>query len=489
MIVFLFIITAVAGISPTVPLKAAVFSLCMRSHLRSMLSIAKELASRPNTEVTFITSSACESFVNELGLGIEIESVATGADNWTQVIEIPSLPDYLISIERPILEHYAQVWELQPHKKPDIIIGDFFMHAALDLGEIFSIQNIVLFPAMQGHRILGGTDLESEYVSFILPFLTLRPSDNVFTRTLNYTIKKIMLFLLNRFFVAKRNDLRAEFNLGPVRKLCGNGLDLPSFTFFESFYGFDEARLTPPYIETVGPLRLKELETQNNEEITDWLKNCNSFIYIAMGTITNITEEQAKIFEQVFASFPYSFLVSSTSFMTELKNVKIFNWVNQIEVLQNPKILAFISHGGLYSIMEAIDCLVPIICLPQGKDHNYICDRAQAIGIGKTFLPKELTFTCLSEAITILLQDSKYKSTLQDIKIIMKMQPGEKRIADAAISFAKIGYQHLVPRWYSLPWYQQNDLDIFIVLVIFAIIIFKGAKTACCKCRHKSKRD
>ena len=139
--------------------------------------------------------------------------------------------------------------------------------------------------------------------------------------------------------------------------------------------------------------------------------------------------------------------------------------------------------------MEAIDCLVPIICLPQGKDHNYICDRAQAIGIGKTFLPKELTFTCLSEAITILLQDSKYKSTLQDIKIIMKMQPGEKRIADAAISFAKIGYQHLVPRWYSLPWYQQNDLDIFIVLVIFAIIIFKGAKTACCKCRHKSKRD
>ena len=469
----IFQLLALTNSSTATPIKVTIFSLCLHSHLRAMLSIAKELGSRPEASVTFIVSKECEELILNFGFPIEIESVDTKTVNWTGSFEPEYLDDYLNAVETPLLEHYIEAWRKSPQKKPDIIVSDFLSLTAIDLGEVFSIQNIVVYPTMDPHRFAGDTNLDSEYLSVVTKYASLPDSDNILYRALKYGIKRTMVFIFNQYLVRRRNQLRARFELGPVTTLLGNGLETPYFVFYESFFGFDEPRLIPPFVENIGPLTLKELETPNDLEITEWLEKCNSFIYVAVGSITSISEEQAEVFHKTFESFPYSFLVSSKTFVSELPNVKVVKWVNQIEVLQHPRLLAFISHGGISSIMEAIESIIPLICLPQGKDHFFHCDRVKSIGIGETLRPESLNVNTLSKAIEIVIQNHRYKAEMQKIKIIMKIQGGEKRIADAAIEFAKVGYQHLIPRWYSLPWYQKNELDIFVVYlgIIFALLI------------------
>ena len=471
------------------PAHIAIFTTCFRSHLRPMISIAKELSTRPNTLVTVIVSKECEDYVSSLNLNIQIEPVSTGSDTWTESIEAHNLATFITMVEKSVLSSYIIKWKENSEKIPHIIISDFMMAAAVDLGEIFSVPNVVIFSNIETYNILGEDNMQNEYTSLVSPFFTFHPSENIFARVFKHAIKRIMGFLFNRFLTAKRNELRAEFQLGPVRSLLGNGLDQPFFAFFEEFYGFAEARLTPPYIEAIGPLRLTEIETPNTAEVDDWLKNCGEFIYVAMGSIEEITEQQAQVFQKIFQSFPYSFLVSSKSFSTTLHNVKVLDWVNQREVLQNSKILAFISHGGLISVMEAIENLVPVVCLPQGKDHFYNCDRVEGTGIGESINPNELNFERLAGAIKIVIEDSKYRVALEKLKVILEGQPGEKRIADAVIAFSRVGYQHLIPRWYSLPWYQKNELDIFAVYLVIGLITYKAIKYLWQTCRRKQKID
>ena len=454
--------------------KISLFTVCFHSHLRGMLSIARELSTRPNTQVTLIVLKSCEDLVLQQGLNIEVEAVSSEADDWEGPLEIDTITTYLYLLEQPILAHYAQAWKEMPEKRPDVLMSDPMMHAGIDLGEIFGIPHVFLFSVMDAYSIVVDNALENEYVTFVTPIFTFRPSDFGLVRAVTYAAKRLIGTLANRHLTVRRNELRNEYGLKPVTTVFGNGLDSPSFVFFESFYGFDEARLAPPYIQYVGPLRFKELSKSNDPETEKWIENCKGFIYVSTGSIDEITEYQAQVFKQVFESIPYSFLVSSKSFSTTLENVKVVDWVNQPEIMQNPKLLAFISHGGFMSIMEAIEFLVPVVCLPAGKDHFFICDRVHTIGIGKAIFPGELNAESLSEAIKKVIGDEKYRVDLLKTRIIMEMHQGERVIADAIIRFSEVGYQHLIPKWYSMPWYQRNELDIFAVYLIIVLFLTRG---------------
>ena len=53
-----------------------------------------------------------------------------------------------------------------------------------------------------------------------------------------------------------------------------------------------------------------------------------------------------------------------------------------------------------------------------------------------------------------------------------------KRAAELILSIAEIGYKHLIPRWYSVPWWKKkNELDVFIFYGVIILIIFSGIRT------------
>ena len=201
------------------------------------------------------------------------------------------------------------------------------------------------------------------------------------------------------------------------------------------------------------------------------MDNSRGFIYVATGSMQTLTEAQKEIFTLLTNSMKYDFLISSSIFSCDNKNVKIVPWVNQLEVLKNPNILAFICHGGFGSITEAIQNLVPILCLPQDKDQFANCDRVKTLGAGLDLQPYEVSLTTIEKALNEIISNKEIKKVLSKTKTIMNFSKGDKRAADLLLFFAKAGYEHLVPRWYNLVWYEKYELDVFFVYFLVVSLI------------------
>ena len=181
----------------------------------------------------------------------------------------------------------------------------------------------------------------------------------------------------------------------------------------------------------------------------------------------------------------YDFLVSSDLLKCDFKNVKVVEWTNQHEVLQNKNILTFITHGGHASIVEAIQGIVPILCVPKETDQYVNCDNAESQGIGKVLRQEqfepEVVISYLSELIT----KKSFKNNMKVFKSIMATFKGKKRAAEIIVDLAKTGLDHLIPKFKSLPWYQKNELDIFIIYGIILWLFYSCIK----KCWTKSNKN
>jgi hypothetical protein len=128
------------------------------------------------------------------------------------------------------------------------------------------------------------------------------------------------------------------------------------------------------------------------------------------------------------------------------------------------------------------------MCLPQDKDQFANCDRINAIIAGKTLRPVEANAEALKQGLTELISNQNFKKSLTKLRSIMNFYKGDKRAADLIISFAEVGYEHLIPRWFSLPWYQKNELDIFVVYGLSIALIIYGVKW-CFRTKPKVKKD
>lgn len=65
----------------------------------------------------------------------------------------------------------------------------------------------------------------------------------------------------------------------------------------------------------------------------------------------------------------------------------------------HPKILAFVSHGGMLSISETTHCGKPILTVPFFGDQFSNAAAVRAVGLGKTLFFNQLNADNLEETI------------------------------------------------------------------------------------------
>ena len=187
----------------------------------------------------------------------------------------------------------------------------------------------------------------------------------------------------------------------------------------------------------------------------------------------SLTILQQETLKSVFQSMDYDFLVSSKILKSDRKNVKIVEWVNQAEVLQNKNILAFIGHGGFASLIESIQNIVPILCVPHENDQFRNCYIAEYEEIGKFIRIEEFTPEKIGFTLVELINNEKYKINMKKFISIMKNYKGKERAVELILQIVETGVDHLIPRWKSLPWYQKNEIDIFLIygLILFGLYL------------------
>ena len=196
-------------------IKIAMFTICNRSHLRPMTSIAQELSQNPNVKVTLIINSLCEKLVREQNYNFDIEVVPSSIDQWkNEDITFYTVSKFVAEFEKDVLDIYIPKWK-DPKNLPDLIVNDHYTFPGKDLAEIYKITNVVVATSILNLLSVIDEDFYPEYAPMYTPTHVYEPTDNILLRALRYIpkniVKKLVLYNTNK----DSNALRATIGLPP----------------------------------------------------------------------------------------------------------------------------------------------------------------------------------------------------------------------------------------------------------------------------------
>lgn len=128
---------------------------------------------------------------------------------------------------------------------------------------------------------------------------------------------------------------------------------------------------------------------------------------------------------------------------------------------------AFLSHGGLNSIYEAMYHGVPVVGVPLFGDHYDTMTRVAAKGMGIMLHWKSMSQEELHAALTAVITDSRYRQRALLLSNIHKDQPGHpvtRAVYWISYLLRHQGASHLRSAAHSVPTYQYFLLDVVLVL-------------------------
>ncbi|XP_006163637.1 UDP-glucuronosyltransferase 2A3 [Tupaia chinensis] len=219
-----------------------------------------------------------------------------------------------------------------------------------------------------------------------------------------------------------------------------------------------------------------------------------SFIY-------NLTDEKANLIASALAQVPQKVLwrYSGKKPATLAANTRIYDWIPQNDLLGHPKTKAFITHGGINGIYEAIYHGVPMVGIPLFSDQPDNIANMKAKGAAVEVNWNTMTSADLLRALRTITNDPSYKENAMRLSRIHHDQP--MKPLDRAVFWIEFvmrhkGAKHLRSAAHDLTWFQYHSLDVIgFLLGCAAIAIFLVAKCFLFFChkfgniRIKKKRD
>lgn len=152
-------------------------------------------------------------------------------------------------------------------------------------------------------------------------------------------------------------------------------------------------------------------------------------------------------------------------------NTKLMDWLPQNDLLGHSRIKAFLSHGGLNSIFEAMYHGVPVVGVPLFGDHYDTMTRVQAKGMGILLEWKTVTEGELHEALVRVINEPSYRQRARKLSEIHRDQPGHPvRRAVYWIEYVLRhgGAPHLRAAVHQLSFGQYFLLDVAALLALAA---------------------
>uniref|UniRef100_A0A7E5A1X0 glucuronosyltransferase n=1 Tax=Panagrellus redivivus TaxID=6233 RepID=A0A7E5A1X0_PANRE len=189
----------------------------------------------------------------------------------------------------------------------------------------------------------------------------------------------------------------------------------------------------------------------------------------------------------MFAAFPeisfiWKYENTLDTIADDLPNVFKKTWVPQPMVLAHPKLLAFITHGGMNSVMEAGHAGVPLLGIPlfgdQDRNLKMLEYRKSAVIVEKNHITSE----ALISAMHKLTDDDSYRTRARTIAALARTKPlsGKQRFIayfNHAVQFVHAEDQLDIGHR-KLDTFRYYNLDIFVTFAaVLAAITYLIVKT------------
>uniref|UniRef100_A0A8C4QFP6 UDP-glucuronosyltransferase n=1 Tax=Eptatretus burgeri TaxID=7764 RepID=A0A8C4QFP6_EPTBU len=236
-------------------------------------------------------------------------------------------------------------------------------------------------------------------------------------------------------------------------------------------------RPTLPHVVFVGGVLTRPAQLLP-QVFSEWAKASgpNGFVLVSFGAgIKHLSNELTNTFAGALAQLPYQVIwrYFGKSPKNLGNNTWLVEWVPQNDLLGHPNARAFISHGGLNGIYEAVYHSVPVVGLPIFGDHYDTMTRVHAKGMGIKLDWRRLTEQKLSHTIITVASDSRYKEKAVQLSRIYRDQehPVKRAVHWIEYVLRHDGAPHLRPRVYDLSFYTYFFLDLLAIGVFFGLFL------------------
>jgi MGT family glycosyltransferase len=109
-------------------------------------------------------------------------------------------------------------------------------------------------------------------------------------------------------------------------------------------------------------------------------------------------------------------------------NCIVREWVPQVEILRRAS--AFVTHGGMNSVQEALYYGVPMVLVPQAADQFWISTRTAELGAGVTLDSSWLKPGAIRASVTAVLSGGGYAAAAARIAQSLHNAGGHTKAAD-----------------------------------------------------------
>lgn len=162
-------------------------------------------------------------------------------------------------------------------------------------------------------------------------------------------------------------------------------------------------------------------------------------VYISLGTLFNDNLDFYRVCFATVGAMAVHCIVSIGNKLTLADlgdippNVTVRNSVPQLAVLR--RAAAFITHGGMNSVHEALWFGVPLVVVPQAGDQEFVAQRVAASGAGRHIARKQLNVIRLRHALEQILAKPDYRLISAHIGASLQAAGGYERAADEITTF------------------------------------------------------
>ncbi|XP_047272133.1 UDP-glucuronosyltransferase 2A3 isoform X2 [Homo sapiens] len=220
----------------------------------------------------------------------------------------------------------------------------------------------------------------------------------------------------------------------------------------------------------------------------------DGIVVFSLGSLfQNVTEEKANIIASALAQIPQKVLwrYKGKKPSTLGANTRLYDWIPQNDLLGHPKTKAFITHGGMNGIYEAIYHGVPMVGVPIFGDQLDNIAHMKAKGAAVEINFKTMTSEDLLRALRTVITDSSYKENAMRLSRIHHDQPVKP--LDRAVFWIEFvmrhkGAKHLRSAAHDLTWFQHYSIDVIgFLLACVATAIFLFTKCFLFSCQKFNK--
>ncbi|XP_050072375.1 uncharacterized protein LOC126560460 [Anopheles maculipalpis] len=372
----------------------------------------------------------------------------------------------------------------------DVIISEqFYQEAFLMFAHKYRAPIVTLCTLGHANHIDQAMGLVTPWSFVPHPVLLLSDDMTFYQRCYNFLISLTDLVIRQMYYIPQQNKLaQAHFARIEGPELMPSIRDLEksiSVILVNSHLSTSPPRPTIPGLVNVAGAHIRPAK-ELPEDIKKFLDGAKEgVIFFSLGSYmksADMPKDKMKAFLEVFRNLKQRVLwkYENEDIARLPKNVMVRKWLPQSDILAHPKVVLFITHGGMFGSQEGIYRGVPMLYIPFYGDQHRNALKAEQAGYALTLNFPEVNVITLGSRINELLTNPTFMKQAKRASELFRdnvVPPMQEAMHWIEYVIRHKGAKHLKTKAIELSWTQYLMLDVFglftVGFLLLAAIFYK----------------